>query len=105
MRFALLALPLALAAGSAAQASSDQAWARLNLAVAQKCAASSGLRHAHISEIVMFDDSVGKVAALVTGVSPERNARGFEKKLCLFDKRTGRATIGQADGWNAPDLR
>lgn len=105
MRFALLALPLALTAAATAEASSDQAWARLNLAVAEKCAASSGLNHAHISRIVMFDDSLGKVAALVTGVSRERGARGLAKKLCIYDKRSGRTWIDEAQGWSAPDLR
>jgi hypothetical protein len=106
VRHALLALPLALVAGTAAHASSDAAWARFNLDVAQHCAAASGLNHAHISTIVGFDDSLGKVAALVTGIEPQRALHGAQgKRLCIYDKRSKRVWIDEAKGWSAPDLR
>ncbi len=105
MRIAFLALPLVVAA-SAAHASSEAAWAQFNLNVAQSCAAASGLNHAHISEIVGFDDSLGKVAALVTGIAPQRALHGAQiKKLCIYDKRTRRVWVDEARGWSAPDLR
>ncbi len=105
MRFALFAIPLALV-GTVASASSDLAWARFNLDVAQGCAAASGLNHAHVSEIVGFDDSLGKVATLVTGIYPQRALHGATgKKLCIYDKRTHRAWVDEAKGWSAPDLR
>lgn len=105
MRFALAALPLLLIA-PAAQASNDAAWAKFNFAVAQKCATASGLRHAHVSNIIGFDDSLGKVATLVTGIYPQARKRGATgKMLCVFDKRTQRAWVDEASGWSAPDLR
>lgn len=105
MRLALLAMPLVLAP-VAATASSDAAWAQLSLAVAQKCAAVSGLNHAHVSRLVIFDDTSGKVATLVTGIYPQRALHGATgRKLCLYDKRSRQAWIEEAKGWSAPDLR
>jgi len=104
MKSKLLLLPLALSAG-AANASSDAAWAKLNLSVAEKCAKASGLNHAHVSRIVYFDDTLGKVATLVTGISAQRSQRGAQARmLCVYDKRTGRTWVDEAKGWTAPDL-
>lgn len=105
MRLAFAALPLALIA-SAAHASGDAAWAKFNLTVAEKCATASGLRHAHVSTIIGFDDSLGKVATLVTGIYPQSRMRGATgKMLCVFDKRTQRVWVDEAAGWSAPNIR
>ncbi len=101
----LLTLPLLMTAPFA-HASSDDAWTKLNLTVAQTCAAASGLKHAHVSEIVAFDDTLGKVATLVSGVFPQKALKGAHgKMLCIFDKTSGKAWIDEAKGWSAPDLR
>ncbi|WP_317976286.1 hypothetical protein [Novosphingobium pituita] len=47
-------------ATTSANASSENAWAKFQLEVAQRCAVASKLDHAHISEIVNFDESLGK---------------------------------------------
>ncbi|MBB4002145.1 MAG: hypothetical protein V7704_11600 [Aurantimonas endophytica] len=105
MRLLLIALPLLLAA-TAAHASSDDAWADLNLAVAEKCAAASGLKHAHVSELVLFDDTLNKVATLVTGVFPQKALKGAKgKMLCIYDKQSKKVWVDEATGWSAPDLR
>ena len=97
---------VSLLMGTAAHASSDDAWAAFTLAVAEKCAASSGLKHAHVSELVGFDDSLGKVATLVTGVFPQKALKGAKgKMLCIYDKQTRKVWIDEAKGWSAPDLR
>jgi hypothetical protein len=90
-----------------AQAASSDAWARFQLSVAEGCAAASKLDHAHISEIVGFDDSLGKVVALVTGRTvPRRGVPAATiKKLCVYDKRSRHIWIDEAAGWSAPDLR
>lgn len=105
MRLALLALPILLAA-THANASSDDAWAELNRAVAEKCSAASTLKHAHVSEIVMFDDSLGKVVTLVSGIFPQKALKGAQgKMLCVYDKQTKKVWIDEAKGWKAPDMR
>ena len=110
MRLPILILPVlmtaTLAQTSSAHASSDDAWAAFNLKVAETCAAASGLKHAHVSEIVGFDDTLGKVATLVSGVYPQKALKGAHgKMLCIFDKATGKAWTDEAKGWTAPDLR
>ena len=105
MRLLMIALSPLLAA-TAAQASSNDAWASLNLAVAEKCASSSGLKHAHVSELVLFDDSLNKVATLVTGVFPQKALKGAKgQMLCIYDKRSKKVWVDEAKGWSAPDLR
>ncbi|NDV88944.1 hypothetical protein GTW51_19860 [Aurantimonas aggregata] len=105
MRLIPIALPFLLAT-TAAHASSDDAWASLNLAVAEKCAAASGLKHAHVSELVLFDDTLNKVATLVTGVFPQRALKGTKgKMLCIYDKRSQKVWLDEATGWSAPNLR
>ncbi|MBE7186403.1 MAG: hypothetical protein INR68_18585 [Methylobacterium mesophilicum] len=101
----LVLLPF-LALSTAADASSPDAEAAFTLAVAEKCAASSGLKHAHVSELVQFDDTLNKVVTLVTGVFPQRALKGaMGKMLCVYDKRTKQVWIDEAKGWSAPDLR
>lgn len=105
MRFFPLALPLILTA-MPAQASSDAAWAQFNRAVAQQCAVASGLRQARVSAIIGFDDTLDKVAALVTGIQPQPRLHGATgRMLCIYDKRTHRVWVDEATGWSAPGLR
>jgi hypothetical protein len=105
MRILVIALPL-LITSSIAHASSDAAQADLTLAVAEKCASASGLKHAHVSELVAFDDTLAKVATLVTGVFPQKTLKGAKGKfLCIYDKRTKEVWTDEAKGWSAPDLR
>ena len=105
MRSIFIALPLALIA-TVVLASSDAAQAEFTLAVAEKCAAASGFKHAHVSELVQFDDTLNKVATLVTGVFPQKALKGAKgKMLCVYDKRTRQVWIDEAKGWSAPDLQ
>jgi hypothetical protein len=96
-----------LTLSTAARASNSDAWANFQLNVAEGCAAASKLNHAHISDIVGFDDSLGKVVAIVTGrTTPRRGVPvATAKKLCVYDKRSRHIWIDDAPGWSAPDLR
>jgi hypothetical protein len=106
MKRLLFLLPV-VAIGAPVEASTPDAWAKFQLEVAQRCATASRLDHAHISELVGFDDSLGKVAALVTGRGSVRRGAPVttQKKLCIYDKRARRAWVDDAPGWSAPDLR
>ncbi|GGE20247.1 hypothetical protein GCM10011390_44370 [Aureimonas endophytica] len=87
-------------------ASSPAAEAAFTRTVAETCAAASGLKGAHVSKPVLFDDSLNKVVTLVTGVFPQRALKGAEgRMLCVYDKRTRKVWIDEAKGWSAPDLR
>ncbi len=94
-------LAAALVGATAASASSDQAWAAFNARATRSCVSAAGIRNARPSSIVGFDDRVGLVAMLVSDRSRGSNA----SKLCLYNKRTQKAYIDQADGWIAPPRR
>lgn len=100
LAFAPLAAGLLLSAAPA-QASSDAAWAEFDQRVTRSCIAASGIKNARPSGIVGFDDRVGKVAMLVS----DRTRGSNRAKLCLYDKRTKKAYIDDAEGWAAPPQR
>lgn len=102
MRTLLLALPLAMTV-TAAHASSDAAWAELDRKVTAACTKASGLKTPKASRPVQFDDTLGKVAVLVSGVFPQKTMKGAHgTMLCLFDKASGKVWIDEAQGWSAP---
>lgn len=92
-------LILGLAAlSSSAHASSDQAWTEFNGQVTRACIAASGIRNPRPSRIVGFDDQVGMVAMLVQ----DRTRGSSLAKLCLYNKRTKKAYVDDAETWSAP---
>ena len=100
----LLALTLELLfLTTAAQASSNDAWANFTLDVTQACATSSGLDQPEVSDLVMFDDTLNKVAMLVTGTYPQPHLNKANGTiLCIYDKATQKTWIDEALGWSAP---
>jgi hypothetical protein len=105
----MMATSLAIAlfaSGAPVQASSPTAWAALDRKVAEACIKASGLKTAHVSRPVQFDDTLGKVVTLVSGIYPQKHMKGAKgHMLCVFDKASGRTWINEAEGWTAPDLR
>ncbi len=80
--------------GSVTAASTPEAWRALDHRVARACIASSGLRQAKIvNDKASFSDRVPIELRIVEGYN-----RGsvIDVKLCVYDRRTGRAT--SADG-------
>ncbi|WP_182084029.1 hypothetical protein [Aureimonas sp. ME7] len=96
-RIRLAALAIALAVGPAV-ASSPDAWAEFDARVEKACLAASGLRNARPSRIVGFDDRVGVVAMLVS----DRTRGSARAVLCLYDKKTRKAHVDDAEMWSAP---
>jgi hypothetical protein len=86
---------------SPAHASSDKAWAAFNAKATRSCVAASGIRNARPSSMVGFDDRVGKVAILVS----DRTRGSAVSKLCLYDKRSQKAFVDDAEMWSAPPQR
>ncbi|RZJ16362.1 MAG: hypothetical protein EOO54_17130 [Haliea sp.] len=88
-----------MAIATASVASSPDAWSAHDKEVAAACASASGLKNATASGVPMvFDDSIGKTALVVTGRYPQahmKNARG--RVLCLFDRKTRQAVVTEAD--------
>ncbi len=95
------AAALLISGATPAIASSDKAWAVFHNQVTHACTAASGIRNARPSKIVGFDDRVGKVALLVS----DRTRGSSMSKLCLYDKRTKKAFVDDAEMWSAPPQR
>lgn len=91
-----LVVASAAVVGTAAAASSPQAWQQLDRRVNRACIAASGLSQAKIvQDKASFPDRVPIELRIVEGYN-----RGsvIDVKLCAFDRRTGRATTTEGTG-------
>ena len=88
---------VALALVMPAAASSSDAWAEHEKAVNDACVAASGLTDARpVSQIAMFDDSVGYDALLITGGYPQEHMKGqTAMMICLYNKAEGKASVSE----------
>lgn len=93
--------PLLFATLLAAQAhaSSDQAWKEHDARLLSACKAVSGLQDVHpAGQPVLFDDRLGLTALMLEGRYPQphmKDQRGRE--LCLFERKSRKAHIAEAD--------
>ncbi len=85
---------------SPAEASSPAAWKQLRKQAERGCIAAAGFRRPRVSSPILFDDSVGSVALLVTGIYPQARLKGAHGTvLCLFNRRTKKVAVEEAKGW------
>ena len=97
-RLTLLALLPILA--SPATGSSTAAWAQLQRQAERSCVERSGFIRPRVSNMIVFDDSTGVVAILVTGIFRQRSMSGASgTNLCLYNRRTKKAVVEEAKGW------
>jgi hypothetical protein len=85
----------AITVSSAAHASSDSAWAALFAKANGTCIGQSGLNTPEATAPVVFDDSVGKIAILLRGETGKGKARTSANLICLYDKKSGKASIAE----------
>ena len=109
IRTAALCALLVLSTGSGvrlAQASSPAAWSAHDREVASACTQASGLKQAAVTgQPMVFDDSLGMTALVVTGRYPQPHMKNQPTRvLCLFDRKTRQAHTTSADPlrWAAP---
>ena len=109
IRTAALCALLVLSTGSGvrlAQASSPAAWSAHDREVASACTQASGLKQAAVTgQPMVFDDSLGMTALVVTGRYPQPHMKNQPGRvLCLFDRKTRQAKTTSADQlrWAAP---
>ena len=109
IRMAALCALLVLSTGGGvrlAQASSPAAWSAHDREVASACTQASGLKQAAVTgQPMVFDDSLGMTALVVTGRYPQPHMKNqLGRVLCLFDRKTRQAHITSADQlrWAAP---
>lgn len=82
-------------------ASSPAAWAQHDKDTQQACAAASELNDPVVHpKTVLFDDTVGMYARLVTGTWKPAHMKGAKAvMLCLYDRKARRATVQDAEVW------
>jgi len=99
-----VAFILLMCAAGSASASTPQAWSAFQREVADACLGASSLAHPRAAGApVDFDDRVGFTVLLIAGRYPQPHMHGRRgKELCLFDRRTRRATVAPADELQAP---
>ena len=95
---AVIFLVAAASAGSAA-ASAASAWSAHDRQVSRACIQASGLKNARaVGTPLLFDDSIGMTALLVTGRYPQPHMKNRSASvLCLFDRKKRKATVSPAD--------
>jgi hypothetical protein len=101
-RLLLVAAPIAMALAAPALASSDAAWEKGMAQATRACLKASNLKGAAIAGApILFSDSAGKTALLVTGrwrPAHMKNARAT--MLCLYDRRARTAETQEAPRWS-----
>ena len=74
---------------SLAQASSPDAWAKLDADSAKACITASGLTKAKVSASTHFSDAAGYDIRVVSGVYPQKHMKGATgKMLCLYGRKS-----------------
>lgn len=82
--------------GNQASASTPEEWKKLDRRVNQACIAASGLSKAKIvADKASFSDRVPVELRIVEGYN---SGYVIDVKLCVFDRRTGRATTTEGSG-------
>ncbi|MDI7865042.1 hypothetical protein MRS76_24300 [Rhizobiaceae bacterium n13] len=91
-----IAAAVLMATIQGANASSQGSWNALFAKVNGTCIGQSGMDTPEASEPIVFDDATGKIAVLLRGSVGRGKARAHKVNLiCLYDKRTGRASIAE----------
>ena len=97
----VIALATTFGTYPAAEASSTAAWAQLEKDAATACATASNLKDPVVHPATArFDDTVGLDARLVTGAWKPAHMKGAKTvMLCLYDRKTRRASVQEAAEW------
>lgn len=96
-----VASAIAITAIGPASASSPAAWAQHDKDTQQACAAASELNNPVVHpKAVLFDDTVGMDARLVTGTWKPAHMKGAKAvMLCLYDRKARKATAQDIEVW------
>ena len=79
-----------------ASASTPASWVQLDQNVVRACIAMSGLSRPEVlSRKISYSDVIGIEVRMVRGVEKGR----MQRKLCAYNRRTGRTEVQDAGGW------
>jgi hypothetical protein len=97
----VIALAATLGASPTAKASSPAAWTQHDQDTKRACAAASDLKDPVVHpKAVLFDDTVGMDARLVTGTWKPAHMKGAKAvMLCLYDRKSRKATAQDIEVW------
>ena len=96
IRIAVIALIAAAVLPLSASASTPESWAQLDQRAVRACIAMSGLSRPEVlARKISFSDVIGIEVRMVRGVENGR----MQRKLCAYNRRTGRTEVQDAGGW------
>ena len=77
-------------------ASTPDSWAQLDQRVVRACIAMSGLSRPEVlARKISYSDVIGIEVRMVRGIEKGR----MQRKLCAYNRRTGRTEIQDAGSW------
>jgi hypothetical protein len=83
-----------------ASASTPAAWQQLQKQAERGCISASAFARPRVSNMIVFDDTTGVVALLVSGTFRQRHMKGATgTNLCLYNRQTKKAVVEEAKGW------
>ncbi len=92
----LIALSAAMLA-PAAHASTPESWANLETRVTRACIAMSDIANPQVlKQKISTSDTIGVEIRMIRGYDTKRR---FQRKICVFDRRTSRTEVHDAGGW------
>lgn len=94
---------LAVSTAIPASASTPQAWDQMNKRVNRACIAMSGMsRPKLLAAKISFSDTIGTELRMMRG----SDRKGItHRKLCAYNRRTGRTEVQDAADWNGPTIK
>jgi hypothetical protein len=95
LKIAALAAAAIAASSTVSYASSDASWDKLFAKVNGTCIGQSGMDTPEATAPIVFDDATGKVAVLLRGSMGKGKAKTKVNLMCLYDKKTGKASIAE----------
>jgi|GEM_PF-5381322 len=99
---ALAALAVA-ASASIAYASTPESWANLDIRVNRACIAMSDLSRPQVlAQKISFSDAIGTELRMIRGYDSRKR---FHRKVCAYNRRTGRTEVHEASGWFGSTVR
>ncbi|MGO7180719.1 hypothetical protein ACCT14_10130 [Rhizobium brockwellii] len=95
MRFFAATTAAVVLSAATASASSDASWDKLFAKINGTCIGESGLDTPEATAPIVFDDATGKVALLLRGTMGKGKVKTRVNIMCLYDKKSGRASIAE----------
>lgn len=83
-------------------ASTPDSWRQLDQKVVRACIAMSGLSRPEVlTRKISYSDPIGVEVRMLRGVENGR----MQRKLCAYNRRSGRAEVQDAGGWWGSTVR